>query len=157
MATLQLKQYFAGDRERFDILLDLSAGSPFERRVWEAIKRVPYGTTLTDAELAIIVGRPAALRAVATAVDRTPVPILIPRHRVIATERELTDGAGGTDRQEALLDLERRAISGHPPDRLTYRDVELARARAPGEPCSRAPVNAPLAAPRRHVLERSRS
>ena len=110
-ATEQLEQYFAGDRQRFELDLDL-AGTSFQRGVWQQLLRIPYGTTITYTSLAELVGRPDRIRAVAAAVGRTPVPIIIPCHRVVAADGGLMGYLGGLQRKEALLDIERRVAAG---------------------------------------------
>jgi methylated-DNA-[protein]-cysteine S-methyltransferase len=109
-AARQLDEYFAGRRRAFDLALDLS-GTPFQRAVWAQLLAIPYGTTTTYAVLARAVGRPAGVRAVAAAVGRTPVPIVVPCHRVLARGGALTGYRGGLERKQALLDLERRRIA----------------------------------------------
>jgi methylated-DNA-[protein]-cysteine S-methyltransferase len=108
-AAHQLGEYFSGGRERFDLALD-SGGTPFQRRVWEAIGGIPFGDTLTYGELARRIGAPAAVRAVGTAIGRNPISIVVPCHRVIGADGSLTGYAGGLDRKRALLDLERRRV-----------------------------------------------
>jgi methylated-DNA-[protein]-cysteine S-methyltransferase len=88
-AVAQLEAYFAGERRTFDVPLDLR-GTPFQRRVWAQLLRLPYGATVTYTELAAAVGRPDVLRAVAAAVGRTPVPIVVPCHRVLGAGGALT-------------------------------------------------------------------
>jgi methylated-DNA-[protein]-cysteine S-methyltransferase len=107
LATTQLGEYFTGERRAFDLPLDL-AGTPLQRRVWQRLRRIPHGSTTTYTELARSVGRPDSVRAVAAAVGRTPVPIIVPCHRVLAVDRALTGYRGGLHRKRALLDLERR-------------------------------------------------
>jgi methylated-DNA-[protein]-cysteine S-methyltransferase len=157
-AARELDQYLAGQRERFDVRVDVAVGTPFQRRVWRAVRDVPYGSAVTHAALAEAIGRPDAIRAVAAAVGRTPVPILIPCHRVVGVDGSPTGYVGGPERHRALLDLERRALAGHGPDALTFREVELARLPLAPEPRIQpvipalAPERHPLAAARRHVL-----
>ena len=110
-AAEQLEQYFAGDRRHFELELDL-VGTPFQRGVWQQLRRLPYGATVTYTSLAELVGRPDRVRAVAAAVGRTPVPIIIPCHRVLAADGGLTGYRGGLQRKEALLALERRTAAG---------------------------------------------
>jgi methylated-DNA-[protein]-cysteine S-methyltransferase len=114
-AGAQLDEYFAGERTAFDLALDLR-GTPFQRRVWEALLEIPYGTTVTYTELAEAVGRPDIVRAVAAAVGRTPVPIVVPCHRVLGSGGALTGYGGGLHRKQALLDLERRGVLGLAPE-----------------------------------------
>jgi methylated-DNA-[protein]-cysteine S-methyltransferase len=105
-AARQLDEYFAGERTAFDLPVDLGDGTPFQRRVWAALREIPYGTTVTYTELAEAVGRPDIVRAVAAAVGRTPVPIVVPCHRVVGASGALTGYGGGLPRKRALLDLE---------------------------------------------------
>jgi methylated-DNA-[protein]-cysteine S-methyltransferase len=104
-AAAQLDAYFAGERRAFDLPLDL-AGTSFQRRVWDEVRRIPYGTTISYRELARRVGNPSAVRAVGAANGRTPVPIVIPCHRVVGADGSLTGYGGGLDRKRALLELE---------------------------------------------------
>jgi methylated-DNA-[protein]-cysteine S-methyltransferase len=104
-AAAQLDQYFAGERRAFDLPLDL-AGSELQRAVWAQLRQIPYGETVSYGELARRAGRADIVRAVAAAVGRTPVPIVVPCHRVIGADGSLTGYGGGLDRKRALLDLE---------------------------------------------------
>ncbi len=110
-AAEQLRSYFAGELEAFDLPL-APVGTPFQRRVWDALREVPYGETVTYAELAVAVGRPGAARAVGHANGRNPIAVVIPCHRVIGSDGTLTGYAGGLERKRALLDLERATVSG---------------------------------------------
>lgn len=107
----QLAEYFGGQRQEFDAPLKL-AGTPFQRQVWQELVRIPYGTTITYAELARRVGKPAASRAVGHANARNPISILVPCHRVVGAEGRLTGYAGGVDKKRWLLQRERGATSG---------------------------------------------
>ena len=89
----QLEEYFRGERRDFDLPLELD-GSPFQREVWNALGRIPYGGTESYGRLAERVGRPGAARAVGGANGRNPVPIVVPCHRVIGASGALT-GYGG--------------------------------------------------------------
>lgn len=106
----QLAAYFAGQLREFDVPVALT-GTPFQQSVWAALRRVPYGTTWTYAELAAAVGRPTAVRAVGAANGRNPVCLVVPCHRVVGSTGSLTGYAGGTDRKAFLLDLERAATA----------------------------------------------
>lgn len=108
----QLDEYFAGRRQQFDLPLDLSVGTPFQRTVWEALQAIPYGETITYRELAHRIARPDRLRAAAAAVGRNPVPIIVPCHRVIAANGHLTGYLGGLHRKQALLDTEQAVRQG---------------------------------------------
>lgn len=113
-ALEQLGQYFAGDRAIFDLELDLR-GTAFQRRVWEQLQQIPYGATISYSRLAQAIGRPDRVRAVAAAVGRTPVPIVVPCHRAVAADGALTGYLGGLRRKRALLDLEARVAAGLAP------------------------------------------
>jgi methylated-DNA-[protein]-cysteine S-methyltransferase len=104
-AATQLREYFAGERHTFDLRLDLH-GTPLQRAVWERLQAIPYSKTTTYRTLASELGRPAAVRAIGAAVGRTPVPIVVPCHRVIGSDGSLTGYGGGIDRKRALLELE---------------------------------------------------
>jgi methylated-DNA-[protein]-cysteine S-methyltransferase len=104
-AVAQLKEYFAGDRTRFDLVLELS-GTPFQRAVWLTLKDIPYGETVSYAELARMVGRPKAVRAVGQANGANPVPIVLPCHRVVASGGAIGGYGGGPAMKRSLLALE---------------------------------------------------
>ncbi len=104
----QLAEYFAGHRCRFDVPVLTPVATPFQRQVWQALLRVPYGRTIAYGELAARIGRPTAVRAVAAANAANPVAIIIPCHRVIAADGSLGGYAGGLQAKRILLDLERR-------------------------------------------------
>ena len=108
-AAIQLEQYFAGERTEFDLDVELE-GTPFERRVWDEVRAIPYGETATYAEIAERIGRPGACRAVGRANGRNPVALIVPCHRVIGSDGSLTGYAGGLEMKRALLDLERAAL-----------------------------------------------
>lgn len=98
----ELGEYFRGERRAFDVPLDLH-GTPFRRRVWEELRRIPFGTTIPYGELAKRLGDPNLGRAVGTANGANPVSILVPCHRVIGADGRLTGYAGGLALKEALL------------------------------------------------------
>ncbi len=104
-ARAQLAEYFAGERTGFDLPLRLT-GTPFQVDVWEALRAIPYGETVSYGELARRIGRPAAVRAVGLANGRNPVSIVVPCHRVIGANGSLTGYGGGLDRKRHLLALE---------------------------------------------------
>jgi methylated-DNA-[protein]-cysteine S-methyltransferase len=108
-ATAQLDEYFAGERQAFDLELDIR-GTDFQLSVWNELRELPYGETISYGELARRVGRPEHVRAVAGAVARTPIPIVVPCHRVIGANRSLTGYLGGIERKAALLELESGVI-----------------------------------------------
>jgi methylated-DNA-[protein]-cysteine S-methyltransferase len=114
-AVRQLEEYFGGERRRFELRLELQ-GNAFQRRVWDELARIPYGATLSYGELARRIGQPGEARDVGWAVGRTPVPILVPCHRVIGADGSLTGYGGGLQRKQALLDLEARVATGKEPE-----------------------------------------
>jgi methylated-DNA-[protein]-cysteine S-methyltransferase len=101
----QLDEYFSGRRTGFDVELHLT-GTPFQVEVWNALREIPYGTTISYGELARRVGRPTGARAVGAANGRNPIAVVVPCHRVIGADGSLTGFGGGTDRKRALLGLE---------------------------------------------------
>jgi methylated-DNA-[protein]-cysteine S-methyltransferase len=105
-AAGQLRAYFAGERTDFDLPLR-PLGTPFHVAVWEALRSIPYGQTISYAELARRVGSPGASRAVGLANGRNPISVVVPCHRVIGTDGSLTGYGGGVERKRRLLDLER--------------------------------------------------
>jgi methylated-DNA-[protein]-cysteine S-methyltransferase len=105
-AARQLDAYFAGQLTDFDLPL-APAGTEFQRRVWDGLRAIPYGQTVSYGELARRVGNPAASRAVGLANGRNPIAIVVPCHRVIGTDGSLTGYGGGLDRKRFLLALER--------------------------------------------------
>jgi methylated-DNA-[protein]-cysteine S-methyltransferase len=107
-AAIQLEQYFAGERTEFDLDIALD-GTPFERRVWDEVRAIPYGSTATYAEIAARIGSPSACRAVGRANGRNPIAVIVPCHRVVGSDGSLTGYAGGLEMKRALLALERRA------------------------------------------------
>lgn len=100
-----LKEYFAGQRQEFDLPLN-AKGTPFQHRVWAELVRIPYGTTISYGELARRVGRPTASRAVGRANGTNPIAVVVPCHRVIGANGDLTGYAGGLAIKAALLALE---------------------------------------------------
>ncbi|HET6998205.1 MAG TPA: methylated-DNA--[protein]-cysteine S-methyltransferase [Solirubrobacterales bacterium] len=113
-ALEQLAEYFAGERQAFELAFEIG-GSQFQRQVWEQLREIPYGTTVSYKELAQRLGRPGEAREVGAAVGRTPLPILIPCHRVVASNGDLTGYLGGLQRKQALLDLEASVAAGRGP------------------------------------------
>jgi methylated-DNA-[protein]-cysteine S-methyltransferase len=105
----QLRAYFAGDLESFDLVLS-PAGTPFQLTVWNRLCEIPYGETISYGELARRIGNPNASRAVGLANGSNPIPIVIPCHRVIGSNGKLTGYGGGLPIKEKLLALERRQL-----------------------------------------------
>ena len=101
----QICEYLRGERREFDLPL-APKGTGFQRKVWEALRTIPYGQTRSYAEIAAQVGSPRACRAVGMANHRNPISILIPCHRVVGKNGGLTGYAGGLERKEILLKLE---------------------------------------------------
>jgi methylated-DNA-[protein]-cysteine S-methyltransferase len=102
----QLDEYFDRKRRDFEIAVDLSALPVFQRLVLDELRRVPYGATNTYGGLATRIGRPRAARAVGGALNRNPVPIVVPCHRIVGAGGKLVGYAGGLARKEQLLELE---------------------------------------------------
>ncbi|MDE3139225.1 MAG: methylated-DNA--[protein]-cysteine S-methyltransferase [Acidobacteriota bacterium] len=100
-AASQLEEYFRGDRRVFDVLLDEPPATTFQREVWGALRSLPYGTTATYAEVAALTGRPRAARAVGNANHANPWPVLLPCHRVVASNG--IGGYGGGERLKRFL------------------------------------------------------
>ena len=117
-AERQLLAYFAGELERFELPL-APRGTNFQRRVWDAVAAVPYGTTTTYSTLAAAIGSPRATRAVGAANGRNPLPVVVPCHRVIGASGALTGYGGGLEVKRTLLALEaRRGAASGAVDRL---------------------------------------
>jgi len=102
----ELRRYFAGSLTRFEVPLH-TPGSIFQNQVWEALRQVPYGTTCTYGEIALLLGKPGASRAVGLANGSNRMSIVLPCHRVIGADGSLTGYGGGKARKEFLLSLER--------------------------------------------------
>lgn len=108
-AKRQLAAYFAGQLTAFDLPL-APAGTAFQQRVWDELRRVPHGQTVSYGELARRIGQPGASRAVGLANGRNPLSIIVPCHRVVGANGKLIGYAGGMPRKEALLALERKTL-----------------------------------------------
>lgn len=108
-AVQQIDEWFAGTRQSFDLAL-APAGSEFQLKVWEALGQVPFGQTVSYAEVARAVGRPGAARACGHAIGRNPVAIVVPCHRVIGTGGALTGYAAGLHRKRWMLEHERSCL-----------------------------------------------
>lgn len=98
----QLQEYFAGKRTTFEVPLD-AGGTAFQQSVWQALQKIPFGATRCYQDIAHAIGRPTATRAVGAANGRNPVPIIVPCHRVIGRNGNLTGFSGGLDKKEWLL------------------------------------------------------
>jgi methylated-DNA-[protein]-cysteine S-methyltransferase len=101
----QLKEYFAGARNRFELELDF-AGTDFQKKVWQALLTIPFGETRSYSQIATQIGNPKAVRAVGAANGRNPISIVAPCHRVIGASGGLTGFAGGLEAKQYLLALE---------------------------------------------------
>lgn len=104
----QLTAYFAGELRQFSLPI-AQAGTEFQQSVWQALQTIPYGTTCSYQEIANLIGREKAVRAVGAANGRNQIPIIVPCHRVIGKNGALTGFAGGLTVKQQLLALERRA------------------------------------------------
>jgi methylated-DNA-[protein]-cysteine S-methyltransferase len=109
-AARQLAEYFAGQRTEFDLPLEM-AGTDFQRRVWAALREIPYGETVSYGELARGLGQASASRAVGLANGKNPFAVVVPCHRVVGSDGSLAGYGGGLDRKRFLLALEQR-VSG---------------------------------------------
>ena len=109
-AIKQLREYFAGKREDFDLPLVLN-GTPFQLSVWRNLQKIPYGKTVSYLDIAKKIGNPKAVRAVGLANGSNPIPIIVPCHRVIGSNGSLTGFGGGLPTKQKLLALESRQLS----------------------------------------------
>ena len=124
-ALTQLRAYFAGRLQRFELPLS-ARGTPFQERVWQALRGIPYGRTISYGELARRVGQPTAARAVGAANGRNPLPVVVPCHRVIGASGQLTGFTGGLTLKAGLLALEQaRPLDG--PGQEVARDPRQGR------------------------------
>jgi len=103
----QLRAYFKRQLKQFDLLL-APVGTPFQLKVWKALRAIPYGELVSYKTIAEAVGNPKAVRAVGGANGKNPIPIIVPCHRVIGSDGSLTGFGGGLETKKRLIDLERR-------------------------------------------------
>jgi methylated-DNA-[protein]-cysteine S-methyltransferase len=108
----QLNEYFAGDRDSFDLPVE-PEGTEFQRAVWSALAEIPFGETRSYGQIAAAVGRPKAARAVGMANNRNPIAVIVPCHRVIGAGGALVGYAGGIERKTWLLTHEREALNAN--------------------------------------------
>ena len=104
----ELEEYFAGERQAFDVPVDLAGLTPFQREVLSATRAIPFGEVRTYGKVAALIGRPKASRAVGRALSQNPIAVIVPCHRVIASDGSLRGytGAGGVATKRFLLQLE---------------------------------------------------
>ncbi len=110
-AVAQLTEYFDGERTDFDLPL-APAGTEFQRAAWSALRRIPFGETISYGEQAVMLGDKNKSRAVGAANGKNPIPIVVPCHRVVASNGHLTGFAGGLDTKAWLLEHELRVRAG---------------------------------------------
>lgn len=110
-ALRQLREYFAAARQEFALPI-APRGTPFQVRVWQELRKIPFGETASYGAIAERIGNPRACRAVGMANSKNPIPIIIPCHRIIGKDGSLTGFGGGLTVKKQLLDLERRSIAG---------------------------------------------
>lgn len=110
-AETQLKEYFEGKRQKFDLPLEMQ-GSEFQKRVWRELLNIPYGQTCSYRDIAKRIHNEKAMRAVGSANGKNPLTIIVPCHRVIAANNSLGGYTGGLDKKTILLDLEQRVANG---------------------------------------------
>lgn len=108
----RLRRYFAGEIVTFPDKLDLGQATPFQRLVWQAVRDIPCGETRSYGWVVCQIGKPRAARAVGQALAANPIPIIIPCHRVIASDGGLGGYGGGLELKRRLLELEKSSISG---------------------------------------------
>ena len=108
----ELDEYFEGSRKEFDLRVDLTPLPDFQRAVLEELVRVPFGHVDTYGALALRIGKPRAARAVGGALNRNPIPIVVPCHRIVGASGSLVGYAGGLERKQALLGLEGALLPG---------------------------------------------
>ena len=144
-AKRQLLEYFDGERRDFDLPI-APAGTAFQRRVWDELRRIPYGETVSYGELARRIGRPTASRAVGAANGRNPLAIVVPCHRVIGADGALTGYGGGLPVKETLLAHEQGIAGG---GALNGRHARKPQAEGMGHfPGRKPPIQTRAATPR---------
>lgn len=103
----QLDEFFEGERREFDIPLQ-PGGTEFQKKVWNALREIPYGETCSYKDIAVAVGNPKAARAVGMANNRNPIAVIVPCHRVVGANGKMVGYAAGIDKKVWLLDLEKQ-------------------------------------------------
>lgn len=107
-AAAELSEYFRGERQNFTVPIR-TGGTEFQRKVWDALRRIPYGETRTYGQIADEIGCPGGARAVGMACNRNPIMLIVPCHRVVGSNGKLVGFAGGLDMKEALIKLEKES------------------------------------------------
>ncbi|MGB6068051.1 MAG: methylated-DNA--[protein]-cysteine S-methyltransferase [Desulfomonilaceae bacterium] len=107
----QLRAYFNGELKEFDLVL-APVGTPFQLKVWQALRTIPYGELASYKSIAESIGNSKAVRAVGAANGRNPIPIVVPCHRCVGSDRSLVGFGGGLDTKKRLIDLERSYVGG---------------------------------------------
>lgn len=100
--VVELKEYFLGKKKKFVLPLKFS-GTDFQEKVWSALRQIPYGSIISYGDLAAMIGRPKAARAIGGAVNKNPIPIIVPCHRVVGSDGQLVGYEGGLWRKKWLL------------------------------------------------------
>jgi methylated-DNA-[protein]-cysteine S-methyltransferase len=124
----QLRAYFAGERFAFDLPMRMT-GTPFQRLAWNGLLTIPFGATVSYAEQARRIGRPAASRAVGAANGRNPIAIIVPCHRVIGSDGSLTGYGGGLDLKRGLLQFEAEMLGDAAPAHSVRKKVAASVSR----------------------------
>jgi methylated-DNA-[protein]-cysteine S-methyltransferase len=133
-ACQQLRAYFAGERIDFDLPL-APCGTDFQRRVWDELRRIPFGATTSYRELARRIGHPTAVRAVGAANGRNPLPIIVPCHRVIGADGTLVGYGGGLERKQWLLRHEAEVCARHA--HVAHRQMTVGDCATPARSASK--------------------
>lgn len=108
-AVLQLQEYFDGNRTHFELKLNPN-GTDFQHQVWTIVNTIPFGETISYAQISKLMQKPNAVRAIANAIGKNPLLVIVPCHRVIGSDGNLTGYAGGIPRKQSLLSLEKPSI-----------------------------------------------
>ncbi len=122
-ALLQLREYFTRDRTEFDLPLDFSGATSFQRRIFARLMKIPYGRIVSYGDIADELGEPGAARAVGQAVGANPLPIVVPCHRVVRSDGKLGGYSGGLRRKVMLLGIEGVTVDGNRPGSGVHPEV----------------------------------
>ncbi len=123
LAFRQLEEYFAGRRRGFDLPLDFSGATAFQRRIYERLFHIPYGRIVSYGDIADELGDPGAARAVGQAVGANPLPIVVPCHRVVWSDGKLGGYSGGLHRKVTLLEIEGLDVDGPRPGSRVHPEI----------------------------------